>query len=66
VTVSSKSDARDGTLRFITFSIGIELPTQSLSVSSKENTMLITVLVVLAIIVLALIIWRNFVGRSSV
>jgi hypothetical protein len=34
------------------------------STSSKESTVLITILVVLAIIVLALIIWRNFVGRS--
>jgi hypothetical protein len=35
-----------------------------LSTSSKESTVLVTILVVLAIIVLALFIWRNFAGRS--
>jgi hypothetical protein len=63
--LSHKTGAKGGILRCFTIALtGYRPPQGFSSTSSKESTVLITILVVLAIIVLALIIWRNFVGRS--
>jgi hypothetical protein len=62
--VPYKTEPPVAILRFTIHRAGYRPYHGLLSISSKESTVLITILVVLAIIVLALFIWRNFVGRS--